>query len=44
MADHAPQAVDEGREGDGTRGVEVALHLRTRTSEVKYNTPFLHQR
>lgn len=38
LAHHAAQAVDEGREGDGTRGVAVPPHLCPRPCEVKHCT------
>ena len=38
LAHHAAQAVDEGREGDGARGVAVPPHLGPGAREVKYGT------
>ena len=35
MADEAPERVDEGRQDDGLRGVDVPVHLGTGPGEVK---------
>lgn len=34
MANHAPQAVDHGREGDGPRSVAIAVDFRTGSGKV----------
>ena len=35
MTDHAPEAVDESREGHCTRGITVSIHLRACPCEIK---------
>ena len=38
MADHTAQAVDDGGQRDGSRGVTITVHLSARTAEVKHRT------
>lgn len=39
LSNHAAQAVDEGREGDGTRSIAVAPNLSSCPSKVKHSAP-----
>ena len=35
LSHQAPERVNEGRQDDSFRGIDVAVHLRTRVSEIK---------
>ena len=39
VSHHAPQTVDEGREGDCAGGIAISGHLGARASEITECTP-----
>ena len=39
MSDHAPEAVDNSWQSDGTRRITVAIHLRHCAAEIKHGCP-----